>query len=121
MAKVISMIKRSARPVLDSEAADDLGSLIRDQLTSKSFAERASFVETLTLELRRLNLSIGVYLALLGIPRDDPQEVTPTELGHLIRFLLLNVPQARPALGRAAAQHGLRVWDPGPSGEPQAA
>jgi hypothetical protein len=120
MAKAIPMIKRSAMPI-DSKAANDLRSLIRDQFTSKSFAERASFVATLTLELRRINLSIGVYLALLGIPRDDPQEVTPTEVGHLIRFLLLNVPQARSAIAKAASQHGFQVGGPGPSGEPQAA
>ena len=34
------------------------------------------------------------------------EELTPTEVGHLVRFLKINVTQALPAVERALAQNG---------------
>jgi len=55
-------------------------------------------------EMRRENLSITEYLIPLGIPGMRPEELTPTEVGHLVRFLKMHVLQAVTAVERAMAR-----------------
>jgi hypothetical protein len=44
------------------------------------------------------------YLIPHGIPGRSPEDLTPTEVGHLVRFLKINVPQATQAIEKAMAQ-----------------
>jgi len=99
MAKVLPMIKRRAITSLSSSCPDELEISIRDQLTSMNLAERAGFIQTLTLEMKRTGLHIGVYLARLGIPWVGLRDLTLTHAGRLVCFLIIT-------------SRGMFVYDP---------
>jgi hypothetical protein len=84
---------------------NELKAAVRDALGSMEIPERATFIAELEHEMRRLNLDIRAYLVPLGIPGRSPEDLTPTEVGHLVRYLKLNVPQAMPAVERAMSYH----------------
>ena len=77
---------------------NELKSLVRDGLVAMNMADREDFIQGLETEMRRANLNMRAYLIPLGIPGRSPEDLTPTEVGHLIRFLKMNVPQAMPAI-----------------------
>ncbi len=80
---------------------DELKNVVRDGLFSMSASEQESFIRVLVIEMERANLKMSAYLIPLGIPGKVPRDLTPTEVGHLIRFLRINVPQAMPSVERA--------------------
>jgi hypothetical protein len=84
---------------------NDLKSIVRDGLVSMTMADREDFIQALESEMRRANLNMRAYLIPLGIPARSPEDLTPTEVGHLIRFLKINVPQAMSAVERAMARY----------------
>lgn len=84
---------------------NDLESLVRDGLVAMNMADREDFIQGLETEMRRTNLNMRAYLIPLGIPGRSPEDLTPTEVGHLIRFLKINVPQAMPAIEKALARY----------------
>jgi hypothetical protein len=86
---------------------NELKSVVRDGLVSMTMAEREDFIQGLEAEMRRANLNMRAYLIPLGIPGRSPEDLTPTEVGHLIRFLKINVPQAMTAVERAMARFGI--------------
>jgi hypothetical protein len=90
------------QPVLTDP--NELKSLIRDGLVSMNMAEREEFIQTLETEMRRTSLNMRAYLVPLGIPGRSPEDLTPTEVGHLIRFLKINVPAAMPAVEKAMSR-----------------
>ena len=94
----------ASRIVLDP---NDLKSVVRDGLVSMTMAEREEFIQVLEAEMRRANLNMRAYLIPLGIPGRSPEDLTPTEVGHLVRFLKINVPQAMPAIERAMGRFGI--------------
>lgn len=73
---------------------DELKTIVREGLVSMKLAEREQFVQALEAELHRAGLTMRVFLVPLGIPGHSPAELTPNEVGHLIRFLKINIPQA---------------------------
>jgi len=81
---------------------DDLNVLVREGLTAMTIAERASFILALERELRATQFSIRLYLFTLGISATSPQDMTPGDVGHLIRFLKLNVPRVKHVVDRVA-------------------
>src|SRR5215218_3431868 len=83
---------------------NDLKSIVRDGLVSMNMSEREDFIQALEAEMRRANLNMRAYLIPLGIPGRSPEDLTPTEVGHLIRFLKINVPKAMTAVERAMAR-----------------
>jgi len=92
----------SGQTVLDP---NDLKSMVRDGLVSMTMADREDFIQALEAEMRRANLNMRAYLIPLGIPGRSPEDLTPTEVGHLIRFLKINVPQAMSAVDRTMARY----------------
>lgn len=72
----------------------DIKIVVRDGLASMSTADREAFILALEAELRHANLSISAYLIPLGISASSPEELTPSDVGHLVRFLKINVPKA---------------------------
>jgi hypothetical protein len=86
-----------------SRGAADVKTIVRDALLLMTWAEQVEFIEALESEMRRENLSITAYLIPLGIPGMKPSELTPTEVGHLVRFLKNQVLQAVTAVERAMA------------------
>ncbi len=85
--------------------ADELKEVVRDGLVAMDATARAEFIRTFEAEMRRAGLNMRGYLVPLGIPGRSPDDLTPTEVAHMIRFLKLNVPQAMPAIERALAHY----------------
>lgn len=85
--------------------ASELKEVIRDGLVAMNTTERAEFIGTLEAEMRRASLNMRAYLIPLGIPGRSPEDLTPTEVAHMIRFLKLNLPKAMPAIERALARY----------------
>ena len=81
--------------------ANELKTRVRDGLVAMNMTEREEFIGTLEAEMRRAGLNMRAYLVPLGIPGHSPEDLTPTEVAHLIRFLKLNVSKAMPAIDRA--------------------
>jgi hypothetical protein len=104
------------RTGLGSLDPNELKNVVRDGLVSMNMADREDFIQSLEMEMRRASLNMRAYLVPLGIPARTPEELTPTEVGHLIRFLKINVPQAMPAVERALSRYtvfGEKVGHPG--------
>jgi len=79
---------------------NELKNVIRDGLSTLAMNDREEFVRTLETEMKRSHLNLRAYLVPLGIPGRSPEDLTPTEVGHLIRFLKINVVQAMKAVER---------------------
>lgn len=82
---------------------DDLKNMVCDELISMSRTDCELFIETLCNEVERDSFSVSSYLIPMGIAK-TAAELTAIEVGHLIRFLKINVPAAMPAIERAIAQ-----------------
>jgi hypothetical protein len=93
-------IMRSAKGPID---ADDLKRIVRDGLVAMTYEVRGAFIQALETELRRAGLSMRAYLIPLGISAMTIAELTPSEIGHLVRFLKINLPRAMPAIEKAMA------------------
>ena len=93
--------------------ANQLKGAVRDGLVGMSMTDREEFIAALELELRKAGLNMRAYLVPLGIPGRSPEDLTPTEVAHLIRFLKLNAPQAMPAIERALGRYSGFVNDDG--------
>jgi hypothetical protein len=87
-----------------SRDAGDVKNTVRDALLLMTLAEQVEFIQALESEMRRADLSITQYLIPLGIPGMSPEELTPTEIGHLVSFLKMHVFQAVTAVERAMAR-----------------
>lgn len=84
---------------------NELKTMVRDGLVALNMTEREEFIGTLEAEMRRAGLNMRAYLVPLGIPGHSPEDLTPTEVAHLIRFLKLNVAKALPAIERALGRY----------------
>ena len=82
---------------------NELKGIVRDGLSMMPMKDREEFIQVLETEMRRLNLNLRAYLVPLGIPGRTTEDLTPTEVGHLIRFLKINVSQAMKAVERTLA------------------
>ena len=80
--------------------ADKLKASVHEMLLLMETLERKLFIKTLEYEMFRAGLSIRDYLIPLGIPATRAEELTPNEVGHLIRFFRINVPKAMSAVAR---------------------
>jgi hypothetical protein len=85
------------------EAIDpnDLKGVVRDGLVGMTLSDRERFIQMLEVEMRKVGLNMKSYLIPLGIPARTLEELTPTEVGHLVRFLKINIPQSMSAVERA--------------------
>ena len=97
MAKDRNQIKETSFRHLD---ADELKDSVREMLSLMEALERRLFIKSLEYEMFRSGLSIGAYLIPLGISARNAEDLTPNEIGHLIRFFRMNVPKAMSAVGR---------------------
>ena len=90
---------------------NELKARIRDVLVAMDIATREAFIRTLESEMKRLRMDMRSYLIPLGISARSPEDLTPTEVGHLVRYWRYNVPQAMPAVARTLAKCGVDVND----------
>jgi hypothetical protein len=101
--------------------ANELKSVVRDGMVAMNMSEREEFIGTLEAELRRAGLNMRAYLVPLGIPGRSPEDLTPTEVAHVIRFLKLNISRAMPAIERALARYASFAANEGGNGHKIAA
>ena len=87
--------------------AGELKEVVRDGLVAMNIAEREEFIKNLEAEMRRAGLNMRAYLIPLGIPGRSPEDLTPTEVAHMLRFLKLNVPTAMPAIERSLSAYNV--------------
>ena len=80
--------------------ADQLKESVREMLVLMEPLERKLFIKTLEYEMFRSGLSINAFLIPLGITARSVEDLTPNEIGHLMRFFRINVPAATAALAR---------------------
>jgi hypothetical protein len=83
--------------------ADDLKKMVRDGLVAMTYEDRGAFIQALETEMRRAGLNMRAYLIPLGISAMTTAELTPSDIGHLVRFLKINMPRAMPAIEKALA------------------
>ena len=83
---------------------DELKDSVREMLLLMEAPERTLFIETLAYEMFHFGLSISAYLIPLGIPAKGAEDLTPNEVGHLVRFFSINAPKAMPAVVRLLAR-----------------
>ncbi|MEW6212163.1 MAG: hypothetical protein AB1631_27655 [Acidobacteriota bacterium] len=121
MAKRIEKRNEITRVTIGSFNPDELKSFVRDGLMAMSQAEREEFIQTLQAEVREANIRLSSYLVPLGIPGRSPNDLTPTEVGHLVRYLKINAPQAMPGIERALARYPLFMSKLGESAQRLAA
>ena len=105
MAKNVRRANRDARATLESLDPDELKSFICSRLVSMTVTEQEDFIQTLEVEMRRANFDMRAYLIPLGIPGRSPEDLTPADVGHLIRFLKMIVPEAILAVERVTARY----------------
>ncbi len=98
---------RTARIDFGSLDPNELKTIVRDGLVTMNMAEREEFIQMLEAKMRQASLNMRAYLVPLGIPGRSPEDLTPTEVGHLIRFLKFNVPRAMPAVISALSGYGV--------------
>lgn len=91
----------------DSVEAEDLKDMVRDAMFAMAKDEQRAFIQALETEMERAGLSICQYLIPLGIPALRIDDLTPTEVGHLVRFLKINIPAALSAVERVMARFGI--------------
>lgn len=101
--------------------ANDLKAVVRDGMVAMNMTEREEFIGTLEAELRREGLHMRGYLVPLGIPGRSPEDLTPTEVAHVVRFLKLNVSKAMPAIERSLARYASFAANEGGNGHKIAA
>src|ERR1044072_8361670 len=99
-----NQVARTGQRTLDPT---ELKSIVRDGLVTMNMSEREEFIQALETEMRRANLNMRAYLIPLGIPGRSPEDLTPTEVGHLVRFFKINVPQAMSAVTRTMARYAI--------------
>ena len=121
MAKNLQVKNQTAAMGLDGLGPDEFKNLIRDGLVGMNMSEREAFFETLEGEMRLLGLDVRKYLVPLGIPGRSPEDLTPTEVGHLVRYLKINVPKAMPAVNKAMSRFVAFGEKAGPGGRKLAA
>ncbi len=103
MAKSVEMTNHVETAALGSFDPDHLKDSVREMLVSMEALEREVFIKTLEYEMLRSGLSIRTYLIPLGIGAECAEDLTPNEVGHLIRFFRINVPKAMSAVVRVLA------------------
>lgn len=95
----------------ECDIINSVKALVRDYLISIKFEERAEFIQSLETEMQRESLSIRAYLIPLGIPGITAEDLSPTDVGHLVRYLQASVPRSIPAIERVLSRYHLTKND----------
>jgi hypothetical protein len=79
-------------------SANGLRNGIYKALSKVSLSERVRLYKKLIGDLESAGIRVGSRLFLLGIPAEVPEELTPSDIGMLIRSVYLNEPRAIAAI-----------------------
>lgn len=108
MEKIFHLSNQGAPGRLDSER---LKTIVREGLITMHPPEREQVVLDLEAEMNRAGSTMRSYLIPLGIPGTSAGELTPNEVGHLIRFLTVAAPELMPAVERVLSRYS--AFSPG--------
>lgn len=97
---------RASQLEVGSIGPDELKNVVRDKLTTMTAERRQEFILDLERELRAANLSIRAYLIPIGVSALSLEELTPGDVGHLVRYLKFNVPGAKNAINSLVERLG---------------
>ncbi|HEU4389992.1 MAG TPA: hypothetical protein VFV34_19480 [Blastocatellia bacterium] len=106
MAKNVQTRNQISAIDLQGMSPDDLKSLVREGLVAMTIADREIFYESLETEMKHAELNIRAYLVPLGIPGRSAEDLTPNEVGHLLRYLKINVPKSLAPMARVLNRFG---------------
>ena len=73
---------------------DALRDSVRNTLSALTADELASWRDHLLSGLRKAGVNLGACRFLLGISGDSTDNLTPSDIAHLIRYVRLNLPEA---------------------------
>lgn len=83
---------------LETAEPDSLRDSVREALSQLSEVEQRAVHNDLLSVLKGAGVNLGHHLLLLGIPARTAEEVTPAEMGILIRYVRISEPRAMAAL-----------------------
>ena len=88
--------ERRLRPVEDPTnlEPDSLRDSVRDALSALTADELASWRNHLLMGLRKAGVNLGACGFLIGISDASTDNLTPSGIAHLIRYVRLNLPEA---------------------------
>ena len=112
--KAASDIKRFRAHTLDPLTLEpnDLCDRTRDALSTLAEEDRKPRRDEILAGLRQAGVNIASALLLLGIPARTTDELTPSDVGKLLRYVRINVPVAMQALSGPLAQLLCRSAEP---------
>ena len=91
------------------QSPDELKAIVREGLLLMEQPDREQLVRDLEREMNRAGLTLCSHLILIGIPAASHSELTPNEVGHLVRFIDMTAPRLMPAIERVLARY-LAFW-----------
>jgi len=83
---------------------NELCDAVRGAMVTVSVDDRISIKEKLLAALRNSRLNVGSILLLLGIHADTVDELTPSDVGYLVRYIRINSPDVLSTLKRPLAE-----------------
>jgi hypothetical protein len=99
---------------------DDLRNQVQRRLSTLREADSKLLRRRLVTGLAKAGVQIGPSLFMLGIPATSPDDLTPTDMGKLLRYIRINFPSTIKALdgllvellvGKAEPAHTARGMD----------
>lgn len=98
--------KQPARPdqCLSGSSPEWLRDRVFKALNKLSTQERASVRDTILLDLRKVGVNISSGLVKLGIPAKTPDDLSPSDIAKLVRYVRINTPEALMALSESLGE-----------------
>jgi hypothetical protein len=98
VARGVSDQRSSQSLELETAEPDSLRDSVREALSQLSEVEQRAVHNDLLSALKAAGVNLGHHLLLLGIPARTADEITPAEMGILIRYVRISEPRAMAAL-----------------------
>jgi hypothetical protein len=83
---------------------NELCDSVRGAMVALALDDRVSIKEKLLSAINESKLNVGSILLLLGIHADTVEELTPSDVGYLVRYIRINSPNVLTALRRPLAE-----------------
>ncbi len=83
---------------------NELCDAVRGAMMAAPLDDRISVKERLVSTIQGSRLNVGSILLLLGIHADTVEELTPSDIGYLVRYIRMNSPDVLATLRRPLAE-----------------
>src|SRR5215467_9216255 len=85
---------------LRNATPNELCDAVRAAMVAVPLEDRVSITQKLLVALQGSRLNVGSILLLLGIHADTVEELTPSDVGYLVRYIRINAPTVTTAMRR---------------------